>query len=152
MFCWHTEDLELYSINFLHFGKPKHWYCIPPAYTGQFERYCRFTFHSNYRLCSEFLRHKSSMVSPMILKNQGIPVNKVVQHAGEFIVIFARVYHSGFNSGFNCAEAVNFALPKWLEIGRKAGHFQCQQGSVVIDWEEFEQNLELPVKRKRSKG
>lgn len=29
-------------------------------------------------------------------------------------------YHAGFNSGFNCAEAVNFGLKEWIPVGGAA--------------------------------
>ncbi|CAD7700740.1 unnamed protein product [Ostreobium quekettii] len=60
------------------------------------------------------------MVSPSYLLSQGVPVKKIIQKPGQLVVSFPRAYHSGFSHGWNCAEAVNFALMDWLPIGHKA--------------------------------
>jgi [histone H3]-trimethyl-L-lysine9/36 demethylase len=62
-------------------------------------------------------------------------MHKTVQRPGEFIIARAMGYHSGFNAGYNIAEAVNFAMPSWLEIGEKAKVCRCRKDSVLIDIE-----------------
>lgn len=50
-------------------------------------------------------------------------------------------YHSGFNAGYNIAEAVNFALPAWLNIADQAKSCKCVRDSVTINMGQFRRKL-----------
>jgi hypothetical protein len=79
----------------------------------------------------------------------GIKFRKAVHHEGEFMITRAGAYHSGFNFGYNIAEAVNFALPRWLTL-KNVGTCKCVNDSVRINMPVFLNNLEQdPKKLKR---
>lgn len=90
-------------------------------------------FPSSFKRCPAFLRHKTSLISPQILKNNFIPFNKITQEEGEFMITFPFSYHAGYNHGFNCAESTNFATPRWVEYGKRATRCTCHDESVQIE-------------------
>ena len=81
------------------------------------------------------------MIHPEVLRENGFTVNKCLQNPGEFVVTKCGAYHAGFNMGYNCAEAVNFALKNWVKFGRKAGYCKCHKDSVKIDMDFYEENV-----------
>lgn len=143
-FAWHLEDVDLYSINYLHFGAPKQWYSISQADARRFEAAMKNIWPTDAKACDQFLRHKGFLISPAHLKQHyNITVNKCVSYPGEFVVTYPYGYHSGYNLGYNCAEAVNFALDSWLPMGKIAKRCQCAQAqdSVWVDVYEIERKL-----------
>jgi hypothetical protein len=143
-FAWHLEDVDLYSINYLHFGAPKQWYSISQGDARRFEAAMKTIWPVDAKACDQFLRHKTFLISPAhLLANFNIKVNKITHHPGEFVITFPYGYHSGYNLGYNCAEAVNFALDSWLEFGRVAKKCDCSQAqdSVWINVHEIERKL-----------
>ncbi|KAI9221323.1 JmjC domain, hydroxylase-domain-containing protein [Blastocladiella britannica] len=141
-FPWHTEDTELYAINYLHFGAVKVWYSVGPDDRAAFEGVMAELYPDEAAVCPQFLRHKRSVVNPEVLHTRGVRTRMLVQAKNEFVITFPSGYHSGWNAGFNCAEAVNFGLPDWFEAGKAAAHCRCgTQGdnTVEVDVHDLEQ-------------
>ncbi|KAI9184361.1 Lysine-specific demethylase 4B [Blastocladiella emersonii ATCC 22665] len=116
-FMWHTEDYDLFALSYLYFGAPKVWYVVHPDDAAKVEELARKwgAFKDNKKSCAAPMRHKSVVLNPRMLAAAGVRVRRVVQNRGEFVVVFPGAYHGRFNAGFNCAEAVNFAVPGWFE-------------------------------------
>ncbi|CAD8109710.1 unnamed protein product [Paramecium primaurelia] len=149
-FAWHKEDLDLCSVNYLHVGKDKFWYSIPEADSHLIEKYAKQIYGDHFNKCSEYLRHKTTVINPYLLKEKipEIRISKMAHHEGEFMFIFAGAYHQGFNCGFNIAEAVNLATLNWLPLLLEAKTCQCVKDNVKIDSISFAENLKRSNKFK----
>ncbi|CAH9081507.1 unnamed protein product [Cuscuta epithymum] len=126
-FCWHVEDHHLYSLNYLHWGDPKVWYGVPGSHASALEDAMRKHLPDLFEEQPFLLNELVTQLSPSVLKLEGVPVYHTVQNAGEFVLTFPRAYHSGFNCGFNCAEAVNVAPVDWLDQGQTAVELYSEQ-------------------------
>lgn len=120
-FCWHKEDHFTLSANYSHLGAPKKWYGIPARCCKDFEKIINDIAPEYEAKQKDLLHQLVSMVSPDELKNnenfknvKNLEIFEAIQRPGEFIITFPKVYHSGFNYGFNVNEAVNFTLPLWV--------------------------------------
>lgn len=126
IFHYHVEDEDLCSVSYLHQGSSKFWYVCPPAFRREFEELVAThilnpafvnMYHGGAR---QFLSEKSCIFNPSLARRHGydIPFYKASQQPGTFIILPPCAYHGGFNSGFNVAEAVNYADMSWLTPAR----------------------------------
>ncbi|GMM47590.1 histone demethylase [Pichia kluyveri] len=123
-FCWHKEDHYTLSANYSHLGAPKKWYGIANKDCEKFDKIIN-NIAPEYEAKQRDLMHQLvSMISPNELNElddtDKIPIYETIQRPGEFIITFPKVYHSGFNYGFNVNEAVNFTLPLWIPYSTTA--------------------------------
>ncbi|KAG7665552.1 uncharacterized protein J8A68_000954 [[Candida] subhashii] len=119
-FCWHVEDHYTLSANYCHFGATKKWYGIPSSHADKFETLMKTISPDLFKKQPDLLHQITTLLSPMRIVGDGIPCTYADQNPGEFIVTYPRVYHAGFNCGFNFNEAVNFTMDDWLPFGEMA--------------------------------
>lgn len=126
--CWKVEEHHLYSLCYMHLGAPKIWYSIPGRYRPKFEAAVKKYFPYLSAARPELLPKLVTQLSPSTLKSEGIPTYRCIQYPREFVLIFPGAYYSGFDCGFNCTEAVNFAPVDWLPHGQNTVELYCLQG------------------------
>lgn len=137
-FCWHIEDHWSYSINYLHWGEPKTWYGVPSSSAEQLEDVMKKLTPELFESQPDLLHQLVTLMNPNTLMSHGVPVVRTNQCAGEFVITFPRAYHSGFNQGYNFAEAVNFCTADWLTAGRKCiDHYRRLRRYCVFSHEEL---------------
>lgn len=83
MFAIHTEDYDMNSINYNHYGKPKFWYCVNSADAHLVKQYVKSKYPKPFEKCSEYMRHKTILINPYRLKewNPSIRISKSVNQA-----------------------------------------------------------------------
>ncbi|KAM9475520.1 lysine-specific demethylase 5C isoform 1-T1 [Clarias gariepinus] len=137
-FCWHIEDHWSYSINYLHWGEPKTWYGVPSSAAEHLEEVMKKLTPELFEFQPDLLHQLVTIMNPNILMAHGVPVVRTNQCAGEFVITFPRAYHSGFNQGYNFAEAVNFCTADWLPLGRSCiEHYRHLRRYCVFSHEEL---------------
>ncbi|TSL97329.1 Lysine-specific demethylase 5C [Bagarius yarrelli] len=137
-FCWHIEDHWSYSINYLHWGEPKTWYGVPAVAAEKLEEVMKKLTPELFEYQPDLLHQLVTIMNPNILMAHGVPVVRTNQCAGEFVITFPRAYHSGFNQGYNFAEAVNFCTADWLPTGRSCiEHYRHLRRYCVFSHEEL---------------
>ncbi|KAJ7570047.1 hypothetical protein O6H91_01G104900 [Diphasiastrum complanatum] len=145
MFAWHVEDHYLYSISYHHCGASKTWYGVPGHAAPDFEKVVQEHVYDADMLAQHgkdatyhLLNGKTTMFPPKVLYEQNVPVYRAVQEPGQFIITFPQAYHAGFSHGFNCAEAVNFAMVDWFPFGAAASQrYQLLNRMPLLPHEEL---------------
>lgn len=151
-FCWHVEDHYTLSANYCHRGAAKRWYGIPALHAGQLEAIMRQAAPDLFKKQPDLLHQLVTLMLPRELALRGVPVVAALQGPNEFIVTYPKVYHAGFNTGFNVNEAVNFTMDLWVPYGAQlVADYRALAKENVFDFVnicqnvlvEFAQGLEL---------
>jgi hypothetical protein len=154
-FFLHAEDQNLGSCNYLLSGAPKVWNGVPGEYYEKVVELVRETY-SDVKLardCPQAVMHKRFLLRPDVLRAAGIPSCRLVQRPGDLVVTSPGAFHWGYNTGFNIAEATNFATSEWwtgrhLHRALAVGLCSCKEAPRFhFDMEAIEEALAIEGER-----
>lgn len=73
-FCFHTEDLWMYALNYMHFGEKKTWYTVPPAFKSKFEEVYKAKYSKVFESKPDIMYRLNLQLCPVEATRAYIPV------------------------------------------------------------------------------
>ena len=129
-FAWHVEDACLGSMNINLGGATKVWYTLSPKHQQRFRtRVLRKAFLNDFNDCLGFDQHKQCVVSPDCAEDiMRIPniVHTHDQEPGDIVITLPGAFHSGFSTGMNFGEAINWGTADWIRAFEYPPNSPCK--------------------------
>ncbi|KAG8442363.1 hypothetical protein GDO86_011236 [Hymenochirus boettgeri] len=116
--CWSRDQNHLPYIDYLHTGADCIWYCIPAEEESKLDRVVHTLLQANGTPGLQMLE-SNVMISPEVLRKEGIKVHRTVQKSGQFVVCFPGSFVSKVCCGYSVSETVHFATTQWTSMGFK---------------------------------
>ncbi|XP_028174848.1 uncharacterized protein LOC114363361 isoform X2 [Ostrinia furnacalis] len=112
--CWHRDPHGLPWVEYMHQGPGKIWYGIPDELSTEFRKAVETLCPTSCQNKSIWLPSDITMIPPPLLHAARVPLSRVVQNPGEFIVVCPKAYSSSIATGYTESESVYFAPTQWL--------------------------------------
>ncbi|KAK1795428.1 hypothetical protein P4O66_010597, partial [Electrophorus voltai] len=100
-------------------SEPFSKYCIPAEEKSKLDKVVHTLLQANGTPGLEMLE-KNIMISPEVLRQEGVKVHRTVQRSGQFVVCFPGAFVSKVCCGYSVSETVHFATPEWMTLGYEA--------------------------------
>lgn len=118
-FPMHVEDSNLASLNILHQGATKIWYGVPATMATKLEAISKDEISEESR-CDFFLRHKTLLYSPKLLRENGVEFGKVSLYFYVVLAFPTRPIYASYS--FYCHYCLLFICPGISKYGRYHSH------------------------------
>ncbi|XP_071494549.1 uncharacterized protein [Diadema antillarum] len=119
---WLVDGQGLAQLEFLHTGSAKIWYGVPASHCNNLQHVLQSDEPrpgANEPHCL-YKQNLHCMVPPSVLAANGIPVYRLLQQPGEFIIVAQGAARSTLCTGYSMSEGIPFASPSSLQHCFKA--------------------------------
>ncbi|XP_062865727.1 protein Jumonji [Trichomycterus rosablanca] len=117
--CWSRDQNRLPYIDYLHTGADCIWYSVPAEEKGKLDKVVHTLLQANGTPGLEMLE-RNVMISPDLLRREGVKVHRTVQQSGQFVVVYPGTFVARVCCGYSVSETVHFATPQWMNVGYEA--------------------------------